>query len=96
MIAYLVLFGFLALVGVALISWFAIVIYGAKAIRLARPEVSPWSRATDWNPTNVLVRPELLTVEGRRYRARCFRAALVFVGCIALAVAVGAVVRVLK
>lgn len=67
---------------VALGSWLGIVVYGLKAIRRPRPGVALWSRTTLWNPANALLRPELLTDEGRLYRERCLRALLVFVACV--------------
>ena len=69
---------------VGLASWFAILIYGIKAIRRTREGVSLWSRETLWNPVNVLLRPALLTQEGRTYRRRCFTAVIVFLMAIGL------------
>lgn len=64
---------------IGLASWFAILIYGIKAVRRARPGVSIWGRETLWNPANILLRPALLTDDGRTYRHRCFISVIVFV-----------------
>ena len=82
---------FIALVVVALGSWLGIVVYGLKAIRRPRPGVALWSRTTLWNPANALLRPELLTHEGRLYRDRCLRALLVFAACVASGLLMGIV-----
>ncbi len=63
---------------VAVLSWFAIVTYGFRAMLNAKPGVRLWSRMTLWNPANIFLRPNLLTEEGRAYRRRCFFAVLVF------------------
>lgn len=63
----------------AAVSWFAMVIYGFKAVMSARPGVSLWSRETRWNPANVLLRSELLTPEGLEYRRKGLIALGVFV-----------------
>jgi hypothetical protein len=88
--------GLVAVWVLGLASWVATVVYGFKAIRRSRPGVSLWTRATLWNPTNTLLRPELLTEEGRRYRGRCLCAAPLFVGCVACVLVAGAVTGNLK
>ena len=80
----------------ALASWFAMVVYGFKAVREPRPGVRLWSRATLWNPANALLRPEFLTAQGQRYRTRCFRALLVFVASVGGLLLVGALTGALK
>lgn len=92
----LVTVAFGALWTLALVSWFAVVVYGFKAVRQARPGVRLWSRATLWNPANALLRSDLLTEQGRRYRSRCFRALFVFVACVGSLLVVGAVTGTLK
>src|SRR5215470_1512383 len=77
-------------------SWLGVVVYGFRALRRPRPGVSLWSRTTVWNPANALLRPELLTADGRRYRDRCLRALFVFVTCIVSGFLVGAVARSLQ
>ena len=80
------------LIGIAVIwfalSWiggvaafFAILVYGFMAVSCTRQGVKPWGRETWWNPANVLLRPSLLTEEGRAYRRKCFLAMGVFVVC---------------
>jgi len=71
-------------IGVGVPAWIAILIFGIKTIRHARQDVSIWGRETGWNPANVLLRPELLTDEGKEYRRKCFIALLVFVIAIGL------------
>lgn len=85
-----------ALWTLALVSWFAVVVYGFKAMRQPRPGVRLWSRGTLWNPASALLRSDLVTEQGRRYRSRCLRALFVFVACVATLLVVGAVTRTLK
>ncbi len=85
-----------ALWTLAFVSWFAVVAYGLKAVRQPRPGVRVWSRATLWNPMNMLLRPELLTEQGQRYRKSCLRALLVFVACVLAVFFVGALTGALK
>jgi hypothetical protein len=49
-LSVLVVVAFVALWTLALVSWFAVVLYGFKAVRQPRPGVRLWSRATLWNP----------------------------------------------
>ncbi len=95
-LSVLVVVAFGALWTLAVASWFAFVVYGVKAVRQPRPGVRLWSRATLWNPANALLRPELLTEQGRRHRSRCLRALLVFVGCVGSLLFVGALTGTLK
>jgi hypothetical protein len=90
----IVVFG--AIWTLALTSWFAMIVYGFKAVRQPRPGVRLWSRATLWNPANALLRPEFLTEQGQRYRSRCFRALLVFVASVGSLLFVGALTGTLK
>jgi len=76
------LIGFIAACIGGIVAWFAILIYGFKAVRRARPGVQLWGRETLWNPWNVLLRPSLLTEEGRAYRRKCFLAVGVFTACV--------------
>jgi hypothetical protein len=76
------LVGFAAIWLVALIAWVAVVVYGIKAIRRARPGISLLGRGTLWNPANVLLSSNMLTAEGMRYRRKCFASACVFVACV--------------
>lgn len=80
----------------ALGSWLAAVVYGIKAIRRPRAGILLWGRATMWNPANALLRPQLLTEDGQRYRTRCFRAVLIFVACVSSGLVIGAVSSGLK
>ena len=65
---------------IAVSAWFAVVIYGYKAIIRARPGVSLWSEG----PGNVLLRSELLTPQGLEYRRKCLIAIGVFFVAIAV------------
>ena len=76
-----VLVGFVAICLTAFIAWVAVVVYGIKAIRRARPGVNLWSRDTLWNTANVLLSANMLTAEGLRYRRKCLMAACIFVAC---------------
>ncbi len=78
-----------ALVG-ALVAWLAILVYGFKAVRRARPGVKLWSRETMGNPVNLLLRPSLLTREGRTYRSKCIFAVGAFVVCVGVPLLVAA------
>ena len=89
-----VVFGTIWMLAVA--SWFAMVVYGFKAVRHPRSGVLIWSRATLWNPANALLRSEFLTEEGQRYRSRCFRALLVFVASVGSLLFVGALTGTLR
>jgi len=71
-------------------AWFAILIYGVKAVRRSRPGVNLWGRDTWWNPAYVLIRPSLLTEEGRGYQRKCFLALGVFVICVGVPLAIAA------
>ena len=73
-------------IGVGLPAWFAILIYGIKTVRHTRQGVSIWGRETGWNPANVLLRPALLTDEGKAYHRKCFIAVVVFVISVGLPV----------
>jgi hypothetical protein len=95
-LSVLVTVAFGALWALALVSWFAVVVYGFKAVRQPRPGVRLWSRATLWNPANALLRSELLTEQGRRDRSRCLRALLLFVACVSSLLFVGALTGTLK
>src|SRR3972149_4888259 len=80
----------------ALAFWLATVIYGIKAIRRPRGGISLWGRATTWNRANGLLRPELLTDDGQRYRSRCLRAVLIFVASVGSGLVIGAVAEQFK
>jgi hypothetical protein len=95
-LSVLVVVAFVALWTLAHVSWFAVVLYGFKAVRQPRPGVRLWSRATLWNPANALLRPELLTEQGRRHRSRCLWALLVFGACVRSLLFVGALTGTLK
>lgn len=95
-LSVLVAVAFGALWTLALASWFAVVVYGFKAVRQLRPGVRLWSRATLWNLANALLRSDLLTEQGRRCRSRCLRALLVFVACVGSLVLIGALTGALK
>ena len=87
---------FIAIVVVAAVSWCGVVVYGIRAVRHTRTGVKPWSRAPLWNPANLILRPDLLTEEGRLYRRRCFRALLVFAISVAILLVFGAMMATLK
>lgn len=78
------LVGFVAAWCLGVAAWFAILIYGVKTVRRTRPGVKMWGRDTLWNPANVLLRPHLLTGEGRAYRRKCLLAVGGFVGCVGI------------
>jgi hypothetical protein len=92
----LVVVAFVALWTLAVASSFTVVVYGFKAVRQPRSGVRLWGRATLWNPANALLRPELLTEQGRRHRSRCLRALLVFVACVGSLLFIGALTGTLK
>lgn len=75
----------------AFLAWFAIIIYGFKAIRRVRPGVEPWGRGTLWNPVNVLLSPGLLTEEGLRYRHKCLVSIGVFIACVGIPLLIAAI-----
>ncbi len=77
---------------VGLASWFAVLIYGFKAIRRARPGVGIWGRETLWNPANLLLRPKLLTEKGCAYRRKCFLAVAIFFVSTGLPVIIAAII----
>jgi hypothetical protein len=80
----------------AVLAWFAIIVFGFKAIRRTRPGVKLWGRDTMWNPTNALLNSNLLTKEGLRYRRKCFLSVGVFVACVVIPFLVAAVTGQLK
>jgi hypothetical protein len=66
-----------------------IVFWQVRMIRSRRPGVSVWSRQLIGNPANVLLRPNLLTDEGRRARRKMLYAALVFLAAVTLSFITG-------
>lgn len=96
LISGVVLAGLVAVWLAALVAWFAGIVYGIKAIRRARPGVKLWGRDTLWNPANVLFSSNLLTVEGLRYRRKCFMSAGIFVACVCSTLLVAALTGQLK
>lgn len=96
LISGVVLAGLVAVWLAALVAWFAGIVYGIKAIRRARPGVKLWGRDTLWNPANVLFSSNLLTVEGLRYRRKCFMSAGIFVACVCGTLLVAALTGQLK
>ncbi len=73
-----------------------VIFYGIRAVRNTRSDVKVWSRATLWNPANVLLRQELLTPEGLRYRRRCLGALIVFAAFVMLPFMIGMIIAALK
>jgi hypothetical protein len=92
----IVIIAFGVLWTLAVASWVAVVVYGVKALREPRPGVRLCSRATLWNPANALIRAELLTEQGRRYRAKCLRALLLFGACVGGGLLIGSLTGTLK
>ena len=90
------LVGFVVAWVTGVLAWFAIIVYGFKALRRARPGVKLWGRDTMWNPANALLNSNLLTEEGLRYRRKCFLSAAVFIACVVIPLLVAAVTGQLK
>jgi hypothetical protein len=90
------LVGFVGAWLLATISWVAGLIYGLKAIRRTRPGVVLWSRDTLWNPSNVLLRPDLLTDECRAYRRKCFVATAIFIAAVGIPLLIAAATGALR
>jgi hypothetical protein len=88
--------GFVVAWLIAVLAWFAALIYGFKAVRRARPGVKLWGRDTMWNPANVLLGSSLLTEEGLRYRRKCFVAIVIFIACVGVPLVVAAITGQLK
>lgn len=53
---------------IMLVAWVRIIKYSLKAIHATKPDVNAWGVETLFNPFNLLLRPSLLTDEGRKYR----------------------------
>jgi hypothetical protein len=87
---------FVAILVVAVVSWGFVIVYALKAVRHTRTGVRMWSRATLWNPANVILQPELLTEEGLLYRRKCLRALLVFTTSVAIPLAIRTIAAALK
>ena len=95
-LADVTLVGFAAALFAAFVAWFAIIIFGFKAIRRVRPGVELWGRGTLWNPANVLLSPSLLTEEGLRYRHKCLVSIGVFIACVGIPLLIAAITGQLK
>lgn len=90
------LVGFVVAWVTGVLAWFAIIVYGFKALRRARPGVKLLGRETMWNPANALLNSNLLTEEGLRYRRKCFLSAAVFIAGVVIPLLVAAVTGQLK
>ena len=90
------LVAFVALWTIGVIAWFAILVFGFKAVRRTRAGVNRWGGETMGNPANVLFRPSLLTPEGLRYRRKCFFAVGTFITAVAVGLLFGALTGQLK
>jgi hypothetical protein len=95
-LAGVALVGFVVAWVTAVLAWFAIIVFGFKAIRRTRPGVKLWGRGTMWNPANALLNSNLLTEDGLRYRRKCFLSVGVFIACVVIPLLAAAVTRQLK
>ncbi|AXQ31372.1 hypothetical protein D0B54_22980 [Solimonas sp. K1W22B-7] len=71
-------------IGIGLVQW---VVAARAMISIPghyRPEINPWSWRTAFNPQAGLLFPQLLTKEGQRHAATFWRAAGLFVLCVAV------------
>ncbi|SRR5579885_587535 len=78
------------------LAWFAIIVFGFKAVRRTRPGVDRWGGETWGNPANALLRPGLLTKEGLRYRRNCIISICVFISSVGAGLLIGVVTGQLK
>ena len=95
-LAGILLVGFVVVWVTGVLAWFAIIVYGFKALRRARPGVKLWGRDTMWNPANALLNSNLLTEEGLRYRRKCLLSVAVFIACVVIPLLLAAVTGQLK
>lgn len=90
-VADAVLVVFIAIWVTAFLAVLAVVVYGTMAIRHVRPGLNRRGRDTLWNPANVLLRSNLLTETGLRYRRKCFIALCIFVACVGSTLLIAAI-----
>jgi hypothetical protein len=90
------LVGFVVVWIIAVLAWFAIIVFGFKAVRRTRSGVKLWGRGTMWNPANALLNSDLLTEDGLRYRRKCFLSIGVFIACVVVPLLVAAITGQLK
>ena len=95
-LAEVALVGFVVAWVVAVLAWFASIVFAFMAIRRTRPGVKLWGRGTMWNPVNALLNTDLLSEDGLRYRRKCFMSLGVFIICVVIPLLVAAITGQLK
>jgi hypothetical protein len=83
---------FMMLWGTGVVCWACALFFMIRTVALRKPGVSLW-HGTALNPFNLLLQPSKLSEAGLTARRRCFLSVLGFIGCVLLAMLIGAATK---